>query len=681
MTRRSARLTIGAVLAALLTAGFGSAFGFWTVASEGNPVHAETGSIGPGASPTIHRVRHSVMLQWAKTPDALGYEIRRYADGAGPTDPAVGGCTTTTLACTEAGVPLGSWWYAVTPVRHLWAGAESPRVAVTVTDPAASIATNILLPAAGGHIAGGQLREFLPNEAVTLHLDAPDGALLPGALTTTTTTADGTASFTVDIGAVGDGPHVIVAVGAAADQVAATNPFSLDATAPVITLTTTPSPLDQARWSSTPPTLVRLDATDTGTGHGVRSITTTVNGGLAVVTPADTLTLPTLGNADNIITYFATDIAGNVETAHVVHVKIDGVIPHAVIVPVAFVKNGDVLKATGSSTAGPSGIASVSYLTCAAAACPTPSPIAGASTTGPDYGVPWSGPFPDGAYDVWSRVTSVAGLSGESDHQHIVVDNTAPVITLVAPTAGATFVTLPVSLSAIATDGAGGSGVASAWFEVKPSAGSSWTRISATRVAATTTYTATWTITGLTGSYDVRAGAADAAGNTSATPLRTVFLNPQATALQLRNGNGTTGRVDAGDKAVITFGPGMLPSLLCQSLPGRPLLGSTAISGFLFLTHAPAVSATDRLVFSSATSGVTCAIGSVDLGAAYVSGTDPVAVLFNTQLSFDVTTRQLTITVGARQSPTDPTIVVGHSKATYVPSLGSPVSTDDVQQF
>ena len=123
-----------------------------------------------------------------------------------------------------------------------------------------------------------------------------------------------------------------------------------------------------------------------------------MNGSPKLVTSGATRTLPTPGNGDNTITYFATDLAGNEELPiHTIRVKVDGVTPIATIIAGPWVKNGNLLKATGS-TAGPSGIASVSFLACPVT-CTTPTvptAIAGSSNSFPDYGVAWSGSLPYG---------------------------------------------------------------------------------------------------------------------------------------------------------------------------------------------------------------------------------------------------------------------------------------------
>ena len=66
---------------------------------------------------------------------------------------------------------------------------------------------------------------------------------------------------------------------------------------------------------------------------------------------------------------------------------------------------------------------------------------------------------------------------------------------------------------------------------------------------------------------------------------------------------------------------------------------------------------------------------------AYVSGTAPVGLAYNARLTYNASTRQLTLTLGALQFPPDVTQIVTSSIATYSWPLGSPVSTADIKQF
>src|SRR4051794_21675007 len=137
---RHGLLFAGVAVAALAIAGV--AFAFWAATDASNPARAVADSIQAGNMPTLGGVSaQDVTLNWTATTSAsgasvTGYTINRYSVSSGGTPTAAtGGCsgTVSALSCTEQSVPVGTWYYAVTPRIALWSGAESGRVPVTVT--------------------------------------------------------------------------------------------------------------------------------------------------------------------------------------------------------------------------------------------------------------------------------------------------------------------------------------------------------------------------------------------------------------------------------------------------------------------------------------------------------------------------------------------------------------------
>ena len=113
----------------------------------------------------------------------------------------------------------------------------------------------------------------------------------------------------------------------------------------------------------------------------------------------------------------------------------------------------------------------------------------------------------DGTYDLQAIATDAVGNASTDGRPGIVVDNTAPSVSLAAPGAP---LHGTVTLTGTATD-AGGSGLATAAVEYRPASGSAWTDACASAAC-------TWSTSGLAdGRYDLRITATDGSGNTSAS--------------------------------------------------------------------------------------------------------------------------------------------------------------------
>lgn len=145
--RRHARVA-GVVAAALVISWGGpAANAFWQTLSNNAGV-AIADSIPAVAAPAASVSSGAAAVSWLQGTTAAGrpvagYTVARYASATGGTRVAAGGgCagTITTLTCTEASLPAGTWYYTVTPVLGAWAGVESARsggaTAADTTPPA-----------------------------------------------------------------------------------------------------------------------------------------------------------------------------------------------------------------------------------------------------------------------------------------------------------------------------------------------------------------------------------------------------------------------------------------------------------------------------------------------------------------------------------------------------------------
>ncbi|MFI5035796.1 MAG: hypothetical protein ACHQFZ_06290 [Acidimicrobiales bacterium] len=112
----------------------------WSAGGAGTAA-SKAATMPGGGQPSARASGSSVTVQWpiARLPgDAgvAGYVVHRFNATTGAESPVGAGCAGAVAAttCTEVGVPVGTWTYAVVPVQDLWTGAISaPSVAVSVT--------------------------------------------------------------------------------------------------------------------------------------------------------------------------------------------------------------------------------------------------------------------------------------------------------------------------------------------------------------------------------------------------------------------------------------------------------------------------------------------------------------------------------------------------------------------
>ncbi len=189
---------------------------------------------------------------------------------------------------------------------------------------------------------------------------------------------------------------------------------------------------------------------------------------------------------------------------------------------------------------------------------------------------------------------------------------------------------------------------------------------------AATTIVGTAVQTGLaTGCYLYTLTGTDLAGNTVAIST-TVKLGVYVTNVAMTNGTGTLGRIDQGDRVVVTFSDQIDVSTLCSTWTDSTL--DQAISGDNEVTVTlNNLAGSDTLTVSSST--CTLNFGTLSLGStAYTTGTVTFggALTNKSTVGWSVSSRQLTITLG-QVSAAGPA-VVATSIATYTP-LAAVLST------
>lgn len=105
-----------------------AAAGAWSATGGGAGATRAT-SLPAGQQPLAVGAVTSVSVTWAAGPvPGTRYVVRRYSATSGAAGTVNGTCAgiVSTTSCTDTGVPLGGWRYAITPVLGSWSGPESP---------------------------------------------------------------------------------------------------------------------------------------------------------------------------------------------------------------------------------------------------------------------------------------------------------------------------------------------------------------------------------------------------------------------------------------------------------------------------------------------------------------------------------------------------------------------------
>ena len=232
-----------------------------------------------------------------------------------------------------------------------------------------------------------------------------------------------------------------------------------------------------------------------------------------------------------------------------------------------------------------------------------------------------------GTYSFRAVATDVAGNTTTSAVvANRVVDNTVSSVSLEDPGA---YLSGTVTLTAAAN---AGSGVTSVRIQRAPTGGSTWTDVCTDTSAP---YTCSFVTTSVAdGSYDLRAVLLDGAGRTttSAIVAARVVDNSLVRALDVQTTNGgTAGRLDNGDKLVLTYGERISPASVLAGWDGSATAVTVRLRDGNLLGLGSSGDTVDVLKGSTVVG-----LGSVVLGRDFVKSSK--TVTFNATLSAATTT-------------------------------------------
>ncbi|TNM38279.1 signal peptidase I [Nocardioides albidus] len=231
--------------------------------------------------------------------------------------------------------------------------------------------------------------------------------------------------------------------------------------------------------------------------------------------------------------------------------------------------------------------------------------------------------LPDGAYSFRAVATDVAGNTATSAALgNRIVDNTVSSVSVDDPGA---FLSGTIGVTA---QGNSTAGVVSVHLQYAATGTTTWTDLCADPAAP---YTCTWdTTTVANGSYDLRALLLDSRGTTTVSAVvagrRVDNSRLRAVDVQTGNGEGTVGRVDAGDTLTLTYSEVVAPGTVTSGWSGA------ALPVTLRLRDGNLVGGTNRTdTVDVLRNGAAVHLGSVNLREDYVKGRK--TALFNATLT------------------------------------------------
>jgi hypothetical protein len=244
----------------------------------------------------------------------------------------------------------------------------------------------------------------------------------------------------------------------------------------------------------------------------------------------------TAGLADGLydLRVITTDTVGNAPfTSPVVTVRVDRTTPTgSITAPVASAWLRGVVNVT-SNSADPtvngisSGVAGALFQRSTTGAGLW-TDIAAADTASP-FAASWNTALtPDGRYDLRVLTSDVAGNAATSASVSVSVDNTAPTAAMTAPANNATLFS-NTTMSATSSDpvvNTVASGVLDVQFQRSPAGAGTWANVGAADTSSP--YSATLSVSGLNGQYDLRAVSTDVAGNSAPSATIRVYVNCRA---------------------------------------------------------------------------------------------------------------------------------------------------------
>src|SRR5262245_57804500 len=348
----AALLTIALVL--LPTASFGA----WSSGSA-SAGSATATSVLKAPKPVVTRSGSNVVISWsqgtlANLVPVKGYVVRR----------TVGATTTTictvaepTRSCTDTTPAPGLASYVVRSTVNNWTGPSSDATSITFDSnaPTTTLTSNPA-PNANGYNVSAPTITLSATDAETsvASITYQIGAAAPVTVNAVTT------SFTVS--SLGNTTITYFATDAAGNvETAKTYTVKRDGTAPTTTVSANPAPNANGYFTSAP--TLTLSASDAETS--VAAITYQIGAAAPVTVNAATTSFTVSSLSNTTITYFATDAAGNVETAQTYTVKRDGTAPTTTLAsnptPNANGYNLSAPTITLSATDAETSVASITY--------------------------------------------------------------------------------------------------------------------------------------------------------------------------------------------------------------------------------------------------------------------------------------------------------------------------------
>ena len=275
--------------------------------------------------------------------------------------------------------------------------------------------------------------------------------------------------------------------------------------------------------------------------------------------------------------------------------------------------------------------------------------------------------LPDGSYAFRAVATDAAGNTATSAAvTGRVVDNTVSSVSLDDPGA---FLSGKATITAQANSTAG---IASVRIQYAVSGTTSWTDLCTATAAP---YSCAWdTTTVANGSYDLRAVLTDGRGATSTSAVvggrKVDNSRLRAVDVQTSNGDGTAGRVDAGDTVTLTYSEVVTPGSISAGWTGTALPVTLRLRDGNLLGGTSKTDAIDVL-----RNGSTVQLGSIGLREDYVKGRKTVqlnATMTAATLTVDGVDRTVvTITVGTVASGTGLRTVTTASTMVWTPSTAA----------
>jgi hypothetical protein len=709
---------------AILTAGT-AGWAFWTQPGTGAAT-VITASLDAPADVTVPATSTgTVHVTWtaaaltAGDRDADGYYVRRVGTSDGVSAAACGtsaSAPATSAACDDLGVPDGGYRYLVTAVYGSWTAVSEPSAVVAVTNDDTPPTVALTFPTDGTFVNADDWASGCPAPGVCGTAGDPSGVASvavsvrqnsTGLYWTGTdfahsaetfVTATGTTTWTLPVPRPADGSYTVHA--RATDTLGTTTPAGGYATATTTVDATGPTggSIDYISGYHTGTSLAITLAAGTDTGAGLdaaggtvqRAAATLSAGACGTFGPFAAVTLA--AGADATVAsgtcyryrYVVSDNAGNSTTyASTGAAKVDRTPPTTTLALTAVTGgylSGSTIYFNGSAAGGftlvdtvgdaESGPASVTFPAVGATGWLHAAETVTITTGGAYHSAAFSwtaNPSTPGTYTVTGR--DAAG-NAAATAVSLTNDSAAPAGgSIDYPDGYRTSPSVPVTTTAGTDAGAG-----------LNQAGGAVQRAAATLSAGTCGAFGPFVTVTLAGGADTTAATgtcyryryliSDNVGNTatyaSAAVVKVDTVAPTVTSIALANG-GAAGTAESGDSLAIQFSEQLAAARFCSTWTGS---GTQNLNGnnqvVVTITNA---GGNDTLSVSA--SGCAFTLGTIALGADYVTATTTYAGTGSNKSSVSLTTSgQLTVTLGSPSAPVNLRVGVPAGTPTYTPVAG-----------